>query len=126
VASSRRLSCSAQNAIVAGQGVVGGTYVKVLTAAALFAAEVALAMILLVLAPAPSGAQFFFDDRFPSQNYRQRGLFNWFEPAPPQLPPQQHQHQLERAPSTGGLFQGARAENRPQGRKCCDHRLSAN
>ena len=75
---------------------VGGTSVGVLTAARLFAAEIALAMILLAFAPAPSGAQFFFGDRFPSQNYRQRGLFNWFEPAPPR--PQQHQHRLERAP----------------------------
>lgn len=68
---------------------VAGTFVKVLTAAALFAAEIALAMILLALAPAPSGAQFFFD------NNAQRGLFNWFAPAPP---PPQPQHQLERAP----------------------------
>ena len=68
------------------------THVKVLTAAALFAAEIALAMILLALATAPSGAQFFFDN-----NYAQRGLFNWFAPAPP--PQQPHpQHQLERAP----------------------------
>ena len=83
---------------------VAGTHVKVLTAAALFAAEIALAMILLAVAPAPSGAQFFFDNRFPSQNYTQRGLFNWFAPAPPPQqqpqpqPQQQHQHQLERAP----------------------------
>jgi hypothetical protein len=76
-----------------------GAHVKVLTAAALFAAEMALAMILLALAPAPSGAQFFFDNRFPSQNYTQRGLFNWFAPAPPpQQQPPPHQHQLERAP----------------------------
>ena len=77
---------------------VAGTLVKVLTAAALFAAEIALAMILLALAPAPSGAQFFFDNRFPSQNYTQRGLFNWFAPAPPSPQQHQHQHQLERAP----------------------------
>src|SRR3974390_824442 len=75
---------------------VAGTHVKVLTAAALFAAEIALAMILLAVAPVPSGAQFFFDNRFPSQNYTQRGLFNWFAPVPPP-PQQQHQHQLERA-----------------------------
>src|SRR6516164_7676308 len=80
---------------------VAGPHVKVLTAAALFAAEIALAMLLVAVAPAPSGAQFFFDNRVPSQNYTQRGLFNWFAPAPPPQPqqhPHQHQHQLERAP----------------------------
>src|SRR6202521_3684914 len=74
---------------------VGGTYLRLLTVIALFTAEAALAMTLLVLAPVPSGAQFFFDDRFPFQNRRQRGPFDWFEPAPP--PPQQ-QHQPERPP----------------------------
>jgi hypothetical protein len=71
---------------------VGGTYLGLLTATALFAAEAALAMTLLVLAPAPSGAQ-FFEDRFPFQNRRQRGSFDWFEPAPQ---PQQRQRQPER------------------------------
>jgi hypothetical protein len=65
---------------------VGGTYLRFLTAS--------LALTLLALALAPCSAQLFFDDR--SQNYRQRGLFNWFEPAPPQ--PEQHQHRVERAP----------------------------
>jgi len=73
---------------------VGGTYLRLLTATALFAAEAALAMTLLVLAPAPSGAQ-FFEDRFPFQNRRPRGPFDWFEPAPQ---PQQQQHQPERPP----------------------------
>jgi hypothetical protein len=76
---------------------VGGTYLRILTATALLAAEAALAMSLLALAPAPSGAQFFFDDRFPFQNRRQRGPFDWFEPAP-QPQPQQQQHQPERSP----------------------------
>jgi hypothetical protein len=58
---------------------------------ALFAAEAALAMTLLALAPAPSGAQ-LFEDRFPFQNRRQRGSFDWFEPAPQ---PQQQQRQPE-------------------------------
>jgi uncharacterized protein len=74
---------------------VGGTHLRLLTATALFAAEAALAMTLLALTPAPSGAQFFFDDRFPFQNRRQRGPFDWFEPAPQ---PQQQQHQPERPP----------------------------
>jgi hypothetical protein len=39
---------------------------RLLTATALFAAEAALAMTLLALAPAPSGAQ-FFEDRFLSR-----------------------------------------------------------
>src|ERR1700674_928611 len=81
---------------------VGGTYLRLLTATALFAAEAALAMALLALAPAPAGAQFFFDDRFPFQNRRQRGPFDWFEPAPPpqqqQHQPERQQHQPERAP----------------------------
>jgi hypothetical protein len=76
---------------------VAGTHVKVLTAAALFAAEIALAMLLLAVAPAPSGAQFFFDNRFPSQNYTQRGLFNWFAPA------RRHRH---RSSSTSTSWSG--------------------
>jgi len=52
-------------------------------AAVLLVAEAVLAVTLLTLAPAPSSAQ-FFDDRFPFQNRRQRGPFDWFDPAPPQ------------------------------------------
>jgi hypothetical protein len=57
-------------------------------------------MTLLALAPEPSGAQFFFGDRFPPQSHRQqRGLFDWFEPTPPQPQPQrQPERQPERAP----------------------------
>ena len=73
----------------------GGTYLRLFTATALFTAEAALAMTLLALAPAPSGAQFFFDDRFPFQNRRQRGSFDGFEPDPQS---QQQQHQPERPP----------------------------
>ena len=69
---------------------VRGACLRFLTATALFAAEAVVAMALLALAPASSDAQFFFDDRFPSQNRRQRGLFDWFEPA--------QQQQPERAP----------------------------
>src|SRR5260221_11131505 len=71
---------------------IGGTYLRLLTATALFAGEAALVMTLLALAPAPSGAQ-FFEDR-PSQTRRQGGPFDWFEPAP-QL--QQKQHQPDRS-----------------------------
>jgi uncharacterized protein len=60
-------------------------------ATALLAAEAVLATTLLVFAPAPSGAQFFFGDRPGVQNRGQRGLFDWFEPAVPQP---------ERAPSS--------------------------
>src|SRR5262252_6605358 len=67
---------------------VGGTYLRFLTAI--------LALTLLALALAPCSAQFFFDDRFPSQNYLQRGLLNWLEPSHPQPRPQQHAHQMER------------------------------
>ncbi|HSV23769.1 MAG TPA: SGNH family hydrolase [Xanthobacteraceae bacterium] len=42
-----------------------------------------LAITMLVLAPAPSNAQFF---EFPFQNRRQRGPFDWFDPAPQQQP----------------------------------------
>ena len=68
---------------------VRGTCLRFLTATALFAAETVLVMTLLAIAPAPAGAQ-FFEDRFPFQNRRQRGPFDWFEPAAPQ--------QQERAP----------------------------
>jgi uncharacterized protein len=70
---------------------VGGTYLRLLTATALFVAEAVVAMTLLAVVPEPASAQ-FFDDRFPFQNRRQRGPFDWFEPVPP---PQQ---QPERVP----------------------------
>jgi uncharacterized protein len=73
---------------------VRGVSTRFLTAIALLVAEAAAAMTLLTLAPAPSGAQFFFDDRSPFQNRRQRGPFEWYEPAP-----QQQQQQPERAPA---------------------------
>src|SRR5579871_5425142 len=63
-----------------------GTRFRFLLAIALFGAEAVLGATLLATAPAPSGAQFFFDDRFPSQNRRQRGLFEWFEPSAPAQP----------------------------------------
>lgn len=61
----------------------GPSCLRFLIASALLAAEAVLATTLLVSAPAPSGAQFFFGDRPAGQN-RQRGLFDWFEPAGPQ------------------------------------------
>jgi hypothetical protein len=73
---------------------VRGSRTRVLTAITLLIAEAAVAMTLLALSPAPSDAQFFFEDRFPFQNRRQRGPFEWFEPAPQQQP----QQQPERAP----------------------------
>jgi uncharacterized protein len=73
---------------------VRGICTRFLTAIALLVAEAAVAMTLLTLAPAPSGAQFFFDDRSPFQNRRQRGPFEWYEPAPQQ----QQQPERERAP----------------------------
>jgi uncharacterized protein len=54
---------------------------RFLMATALLGAEAVLAMTLLVFAPAPSDAQFFFGDRYPGQN-RSRGPFEWFEQAP--------------------------------------------
>src|ERR1700719_3933808 len=72
---------------------VRGVCTRFLTAIALLVAEAAVAMTLLTLAPAPSGAQFFFDDRSPFQNRRQRGPFEWYEQAP-----QQQQPERERAP----------------------------
>ena len=63
---------------------------RFLIALALLAAEAGVAMMLLVTAPTPSGAQFFFD--FQNQNRRQRGPFDWFEPVAPQ------QQQFERSP----------------------------
>src|SRR5215831_13574175 len=64
---------------------------RLLIATALLAAEAVLATTILVLAPAPSGAQFFFG----FQNRRQRGPFDWFEPATPSPPRRQH---VERSP----------------------------
>jgi hypothetical protein len=75
---------------------VRGICTRFLTAIALLVAEAVVAMTLLTLAPVPSGAQFFFEDRSPFQNRRQRGPFEWFEPAPQQ---QQQQQQPERAPA---------------------------
>ena len=66
------------------------TCLRILTATTLFAAEAVLGTSLLAIAPAPAGAQ-LFDDRFPFQSRRQRGPFEWFEPAP-------QQQQQERAP----------------------------
>lgn len=64
-----------------------GARLRYLIASALLAAEAVLAMSLLMLAPTPSNAQFFFDDRFPFQNRRHRGPFDWFEsPSPAQQP----------------------------------------
>src|SRR5258708_17829720 len=68
---------------------VRGACLRLLIATAALAADAVLAMTLLVVAPAPSGAQ-FWDDR--SQNRRQRGLFDWFEqqavpPQPERAPP---------------------------------------
>ena len=71
---------------------VRGARLRLVTATALFTAEAALAMTLLVVTPAPSAAQFFWDDRSSSQNRRSHGLFDWFEPQQPAQP------QPERAP----------------------------
>src|SRR5262252_511272 len=71
---------------------VGGIHVRHLAAIALLVAEAAL--IVTFLAPAPSGAQFFFDDRFRFQSRRQHGPFDWFGPPPQQQLPQQ----VERPP----------------------------
>src|SRR5215468_3033069 len=65
---------------------VRGACLRFLNATALLVAEAVVAMTLLAVVPAPSGAQFFWDDR--SQNRRPRGLFDWFEQqqAVPQQP----------------------------------------
>jgi uncharacterized protein len=70
---------------------VRGACLRFLIATALLAGEAGLA--LLVVAPAPSGAQFFWDDHS-SQNRRQRGLFEWFDQPQQQAAPPQP----ERAP----------------------------
>jgi uncharacterized protein len=69
---------------------VRGARVRFLTATLLLAVEAFL--VVAVLMPASAGAQFFFD-----QNRRQRGLFDWFEQAPPQqaerpAPPVDYSH----------------------------------
>src|SRR5882724_4300496 len=63
---------------------VRGACLRLLIATAGLGGGAVLAVTLLVVAPASSGAQ-FWDDRS-SQNRRQRGLFDWFEqqPVPPQ------------------------------------------
>jgi uncharacterized protein len=70
---------------------VRGACLRFLIAIALLAGEIALTV--LTFAPAPSSAQFFWDDRSSSQNRRQRGLFEWFE-----QPQQAVPVQPERAP----------------------------
>lgn len=70
--------------------------------AVLIAAEAVTAMVLLVAAPVPAGAQ-FFDDRFPFQNRRQqpqqqpRGPFDWFF-SQPQYQPYEEQRRVPREP----------------------------
>src|SRR5437899_1003179 len=69
---------------------VRGACLRFLSATALLAAEAVLALTLLAVAPAPSGAQFFWGDRSSSQNRRSGGLFDWFEqqtPPQPERPP---------------------------------------
>src|SRR5215470_7320403 len=68
---------------------------RFLIAIALLAAEAVLATTLLVLAPTPSDAQFFFG--FPSR--RQRGPFDWFEPSAPSPAPQQQQIERSSPPA---------------------------
>jgi uncharacterized protein len=62
-----------------------GLVMRLTAAVILVAAEMAAVSALLVVAPAPAGAQLFFDDRFPffGRNSR-RG---WFEPAEREAPP---------------------------------------
>jgi uncharacterized protein len=70
---------------------VRGACLRLLIAITVLAAEAVLAVTMVVVAPTPSGAQ-FWDDRS-SQNRRQRGLFDWFEqqqavpPQPERAPP---------------------------------------
>ena len=65
---------------------VRGACIRLLIATAILAAEAVLAVNMVVVAPSPSGAQFFWGDRSSSQNRRQPGLFDWFEQ--PAVPPQ--------------------------------------
>jgi hypothetical protein len=86
-----------------------GIYLRFLTVTALFAAEAVVAMTLLAIAPAPADAQ-LFDDRFPFQSRRQRGPFDWFEPAP--------QQQQERAPPPVDYSRAPtpkKADSKPEG-----------
>jgi uncharacterized protein len=74
------------------------SYLPFALAIVLSSTEALLAVALLATKQMPAGAQ-FFDDRFPSQNRRQRGPFDWFEPAPlERAPPQRAAPQQERAP----------------------------
>jgi uncharacterized protein len=61
---------------------VRGARLRLVIATVLLTAEAVLAMTLLAVIPAPSSAQFFWDDRS-SPNRRPRGLFDWFEPQQP-------------------------------------------
>jgi hypothetical protein len=70
---------------------VRGARLRFVVATVLFTAEAVLALMLLAVTPAPSGAQFFWEDRN-SPNRRSHGLFDWFEPQQPAAP------QPERAP----------------------------
>ena len=65
---------------------VRGARLRFVIAAVLLTAEAVLALTLLVVMPAPSGAQFFWEDRN-SPNRRSRGLFDWFEQQPVQPQP---------------------------------------
>src|SRR5215470_1726664 len=71
---------------------VRGACLRLLIATAALAAEAVLAVTMVVVAPAPSDAQFFCGDRSSPQNRRQPGLFDWFEqqgvpPQPERAPP---------------------------------------
>src|SRR5215470_673008 len=71
---------------------VCGACLRLLIATAVLAAEAVLAVTMVVVAPSPSGAQFFWGDRSSPQNRRQPGLFDWFEqqgvpPQPERAPP---------------------------------------
>jgi uncharacterized protein len=70
---------------------VRGAPLRFVIATILFTAEAVLALTLVVVMPAPSGAQFFWEDRN-SPGRRSHGLFDWFEPQQPVAP------QPERAP----------------------------
>src|SRR6266853_1405329 len=59
----------------------GRARLRLAMAIGLFATEALSAALLLAITQAPASAQ-FFDDRFPFQNRRQRGAWDWFEPAP--------------------------------------------
>ncbi len=63
-----------------------GFVMRLIAAVILVAAEMAAVTALLVVAPAPAGAQLFFDDRFPffGRNSSRRG---WFDPPEREAPP---------------------------------------